>query len=72
MTGGNILDKDPLATDIPNTPATQQNWVQHLVSTFGNSAKSGIIYQLDNEVSNWAYPSSPLFHFEYLCSYITV
>ena len=56
MTGGKILDKDPLATDIPNTPDIQQKWVEHIVSKFGNSAKSGIIYQMDNEVSNWAYP----------------
>jgi hypothetical protein len=54
-TGGNILDKDPLATDILNTPETQQSWVEHIISKFGNSAKSGIIYQLDNEVSNWPY-----------------
>jgi hypothetical protein len=54
-TGGNIIDKDPLATDILNTADIQQKWVQHIVSKFGNSAKSGIIYQLDNEVSNWAY-----------------
>lgn len=54
-TGGNILDKNPLATDIPNEPSIQTSWVQHIVSKFGNSAQSGIIYQMDNEVSNWAY-----------------
>jgi Glycoside hydrolase family 44 len=54
-TGGNIIDKNPLATDILNTPEIQQQWVAHIVSKFGNSAKSGIIYQMDNEVSNWAY-----------------
>jgi hypothetical protein len=53
-TGGQkINDKDPLNTDILNTPAIQRSWVQHIVSKWGNSQKSGIIYQLDNEVSNW-------------------
>jgi len=54
-TGGPIFDKDPSLTDIPNSPQIQMDWIQHIVSKFGNSAKSGIIYQLDNEVSNWPF-----------------
>ena len=50
--------RNPLATDIPNTPAFQKAFVQHIVSKWGNSATTGTWYQLDNEVSNWAYPSS--------------
>jgi len=53
--GKNILDKNPLVTDVPNTPDIQKRWVQHIVGKWGNSQKSGVIYQLDNEVSNWAY-----------------
>jgi len=51
--GKNILDKNPLSHDIQNTPDIQKSWVQHITGKFGNSAKSRIIYQLDNEVSNW-------------------
>jgi len=54
-TGGNILDKNIGATDIPNTPAIQTGFVQHIVSKWGASSKTGILYQLDNEVSNWAF-----------------
>jgi phage pi2 protein 07 len=55
MAGKNIVDKDPTVTDILNTPEFQQRWIQHITSKYGNAQKSGIIYQLDNEVSNWAY-----------------
>jgi hypothetical protein len=51
--GQKINDKNPLATDILNTPAIQKSWIQHILSKWGNSQKSRIIYQLDNEVSNW-------------------
>eukprot|EP01121_Diplochlamys_sp_Union-15-3_P005268 TRINITY_DN15597_c0_g1_i1.p1 TRINITY_DN15597_c0_g1~~TRINITY_DN15597_c0_g1_i1.p1 ORF type:complete len:652 (-),score=145.36 TRINITY_DN15597_c0_g1_i1:70-2025(-) len=53
--GADIDDKNPLATDIPNTPEIQKSWISHIVGKFGNSAKSGVVYQLDNEVSNWAF-----------------
>jgi len=54
-TGKNIEDKDPLSHDIPNSPSIQNAWIQHINSKFGTADKSGIIYQLDNEVSNWAF-----------------
>ncbi len=45
-----LLDKDILANHIPNTPALQRGWVQHLVKTFGTGATGGVkYYQLDNE-----------------------
>jgi hypothetical protein len=44
-----------LGHDIPNTADIQKSWVQHIVSKFGASSKSKILYQLDNEVSNWNY-----------------
>ena len=53
--GKNILDTDPTSHDTLNTPDSQRAWVQHIVGKFGTSASSGVLYQLDNEVSNWAY-----------------
>jgi hypothetical protein len=53
--GAQLADTDILANHIANTPALQQQWVAHLVSTFGTAAKGGVkFYQLDNEPGGWS------------------
>ncbi|HUI77012.1 MAG TPA: glycoside hydrolase family 44 protein [Bryobacteraceae bacterium] len=54
-TGKNITGNNPLDTGVANSPAIQQSWVQHFVSTFGPSTSAtGIRYYiLDNEPSLW-------------------
>jgi hypothetical protein len=54
--GNNITDTNPTAHDIPNTPGIQQAWVRHLIARYGTASQNnGLIYQLDNEPSNWDY-----------------
>ncbi len=53
-TGDNITDTTVTANNMPNTPAFEAQWVQHLVDTFGTAAQGGVgIYQMDNEPSGW-------------------
>jgi len=53
--GTQILDTNIYANHIANTTGLQQQWVQHLVSTFGTAAKGGVqFYQLDNEPYGWS------------------
>jgi hypothetical protein len=54
-TGKDITGNDPLDTGVANSPAIQQAWVQHFVTTFGPaSSPTGIkYYLLDNEPSLW-------------------
>jgi hypothetical protein len=53
-TGTQLIDNDIYANHINNTTALQQQWVQHLVNTFGAAAKGGVkFYQLDNEPLGW-------------------
>lgn len=48
--GGN----DPLDTSIPAGTAFVQNWLNHLVTTFGTAAHGGVrFYSLDNEPDIW-------------------
>jgi hypothetical protein len=50
-----LTDSNILANHIGNTPALQQQWVAHLVNTFGTAAKGGVkFYQLDNEPGGWS------------------
>jgi hypothetical protein len=50
-----LIDNDIYANHIDNTTGLQQQWVQHLVSTFGTAAKGGVkFYQLDNEPDGWS------------------
>lgn len=43
-----------LRIHVPNTPALQQAWVQHLVAKFGTAARGGVgTYELDNEPDGW-------------------
>jgi hypothetical protein len=54
-TGTQLTDNNILANHIANTTALQQQWVQHLVSTFGTAANGGVkFYQLDNEPFGWS------------------
>jgi Glycoside hydrolase family 44/Bacterial Ig-like domain (group 3) len=53
--GTQLADSNIYANHIDNTTSLQQQWVQHLVSTFGTAAKGGVkFYQLDNEPDGWS------------------
>ena len=53
--GTQLTDNNILANHIANTTGLQQQWVQHLVSTFGTAANGGVkFYQLDNEPFGWS------------------
>jgi hypothetical protein len=53
--GAQLTDSNILANHIANTTTLQQQWVAHLVSTFGTAAKGGVkFYQLDNEPGGWS------------------
>jgi Glycoside hydrolase family 44/Bacterial Ig-like domain (group 3) len=50
-----LTDNNIYANHIDNTTSLQQQWVQHLVSTFGTAVKGGVkFYQLDNEPDGWS------------------
>jgi hypothetical protein len=50
-----LIDNNIYANHIDNTTSLQQQWVQHLVSTFGTAANGGVkFYQLDNEPYGWS------------------
>ena len=53
--GTQLTDNNIYANHIDNTTSLQQQWMQHLVSTFGTAAKGGVkFYQLDNEPYGWS------------------
>ena len=53
--GTQLTDNNIYANHIDNTASLQQQWVQHLVSTFGTAANGGVkFYQLDNEPYGWS------------------
>jgi Glycoside hydrolase family 44/Bacterial Ig-like domain (group 3) len=53
-TGAQLTDTNIPANHIANTTGLQQQWVAHLVTTFGAAAKGGVqFYQLDNEPFGW-------------------
>ena len=40
---------------IPNTPAYEQTWLQHLIQHFGKASGGGVaVYEMDNEPGGWA------------------
>ncbi len=52
--GGYVTGNDPNDANIPNNPAFQQQWVQHLLGKWGGAANGGLKYYiLDNEHSLW-------------------
>ncbi len=81
-TGGNITGNDPLDTGVANSPAIQQAWVQHFVSTLGpaSGGKGVKYYILDNEPSIWysthrdVHPAPPTYDeiFNKMVAYATV
>jgi hypothetical protein len=53
--GAQLTDTNIYANHIDNTTALQQQWVAHLVTTFGTAANGGVkFYQLDNEPGGWS------------------
>lgn len=49
-----ITGNDPKDADVPDSPAAEQGWVEHLVARWGGAAKGGPAYYLaDNESSLW-------------------
>jgi Glycoside hydrolase family 44/Bacterial Ig-like domain (group 3) len=53
--GTQLIDNNIYANHIDNTTGLEQQWVQHLVSTFGTAANGGVkFYQLDNEPDGWS------------------
>jgi hypothetical protein len=52
--GGKVTGNDPNDAYIANSPAIEQAWIQHLVSTFGDSQHGGVqYYSLGNEPGLW-------------------
>ncbi len=52
--GTQLVDKNIYANHINNSPQFQQNWITHLLLTFGSAAQGGVTYyQLDNEPGGW-------------------
>src|ERR1700728_1305740 len=53
--GVQLADSNIMANHIANSTTLQQQWVAHLVSTFGTAANGGVkFYQLDNEPGGWS------------------
>jgi len=53
--GTQLVDTDIPANHVPNTPAIQAGWMQHLVGRFGPAKSGGVqFYQMDNEPYGWA------------------
>lgn len=53
-TGANVSGNDPNDANVLTDSTFQQQWVQHLVSTWGTAANGGLKYYiLDNEPSIW-------------------
>ncbi len=52
--GSEITGNDPNEANLPADSLFQQNWIRHLVSTWGASGSGGVrYYALDNEHSIW-------------------
>lgn len=53
-TNGNVLTDNNIGLNyIQVDPNWMKAWVQHIVGTYGNSAASHVIYQMDNEPDLW-------------------
>jgi len=49
-----ITGNNPLDACIANTSTTQQSWIQHLITKWGNSSAGGVkYYVMDNEPALW-------------------
>lgn len=49
-----VLDTDVQRNYLKVDPQWMKGWIQHIVAQHGNSAKSGVIYQMDNEPFSWS------------------
>jgi hypothetical protein len=50
----NLTGNNPLDAYVPDTAALEQNWIKHLIATWGLSSAGGVPYYLmDNEPSIW-------------------
>jgi hypothetical protein len=59
--GARITWNDPNDAFVPNSPAFQQQWVEHLVNKYGTSTAGGIKYYLtDNEHGVWPHNHQPI------------
>jgi len=49
-----ITGNNPLDACVANTSTTQQSWIEHLITTWGNSSNGGVKYYImDNEPALW-------------------
>lgn len=56
LSGNWITDTNILLNNVPNSPAYQQQWMQHLISTHGTASQGGVqFFDLDNEPALWQY-----------------
>src|SRR5260370_607767 len=52
--GANVTGNNPSDAYVPNSPAVEQAWIQHLISTFGSAQNGGVqFYALGNEPGLW-------------------
>ncbi|HEV3082956.1 MAG TPA: glycoside hydrolase family 44 protein [Gemmataceae bacterium] len=52
--GANVTGNDPNDAYVANSPAAEQAWIQHLISSFGDSQHGGVpYYTLGNEPGLW-------------------
>jgi Glycoside hydrolase family 44/PA14 domain/Fibronectin type III domain len=52
--GTNITGNDPNIAYVANSPTTERAWIQHLISTFGDSQNGGVkYYTMGNEPALW-------------------
>lgn len=52
--GTNVTSNDPNLAYVPNSPAIEQAWIEHLIATFGDSQHGGVqYYNLGNEPGLW-------------------
>jgi hypothetical protein len=50
----NVTGNDPHDAYIPDSPAREQKWIEHLIETWGTANNGGVPYYLmDNEASIW-------------------
>jgi uncharacterized protein (TIGR03382 family) len=50
------------ALNVPNTPASAQAWMTHLIATYGTAAAGGVaLYTMDNEPSLWQSTHSDIY-----------
>jgi hypothetical protein len=58
---GSQIVSDPNDAYVPNSPAFQKVWVEHMVNTFGSSTNGGVKYYLtDNEHGVWPWNHRPI------------